>query len=506
MASGESVGKEQLARQDGPDAALAYLNPGFDGSLPDPPDPNVGYDDDVAVRQTPPRVAAARPSEEGNPCTKLRRKLWTLPIIHTQFWLGAAFAIVTPLFSQLADSRDLEQWKRYYVSLAFKVAMLLGFVCSERLMVWMEAERLLLSGQGGFFIFIVLFGSLYWSPSGSTILLPLAITAAAYGGFIVALYRVSMFSMMTARFRASAGVIIAYMECLWRVGSVVGWLLGGVLVELWTYPLPFFVLGGILMLSFPVMAMRGPIPVQHRQSRVVLVCDCQSNHRVRYRRVFLDSLFLVDMVVALLSSVTTAFNETTLEPHLQKLNLSSTEIETAFSVQTGSYCVGSLVAGVLSLCNNEASFMLSGQTLLVAAFFILGPAPIISFQPVLWTVYVCQACIGMGTAALFVSSFSHAIKRLLNLGYQDSVRTTGFVACVIFTFQGIGAVTTPRIARHLVENLGYRLGSMPLLGTLGLWWFVTFAVWINFLYQSFKSRRPPQLAFDETELSRLSRA
>ncbi|XP_064473408.1 MFS-type transporter SLC18B1-like [Ornithodoros turicata] len=436
------------------------------GSLPE---------DSLGISGASPDITKAKPPK--SLLTRVRRKVWLLPVVHTHFWFSACTALLAPYFPPLAASKGLSAWKYGFVFSTFKTAMLLGSMATERLMVYIAPSRVYLSGQVGFFTFVVVFGVFYWVPGGD-VFLGLAIPVAFFGGFVSGMYAVSMYSLVTERFTGNTGLIIALMEVSWGGGNLAGSILGGVLIDVWQYPLPFFVIGTILMLSAPVIAIRGPIPEEHRRA----VPESASTEDVKYHKALCDPVFLIAMVTVMLSWVIMSFNEPTLEPYLQQFNLSSTGVGTFYTVQFAGYSVGALPSGILcSIYNVDEFLMFLAMCLTALAYLIQGPAPFLPGPPTLWMIYLSQVFTGMGMAAQFVCSYSYALKRLKKKGYPDTIRTSGFVSSCVFTSLVFGAITTPPIAGYLVEKLGYRMGTMPLFGILVLWSCVTFLLWMDSL-------------------------
>ncbi|XP_064473411.1 MFS-type transporter SLC18B1-like [Ornithodoros turicata] len=411
-----------------------------------------------------------------------RRNVWILPALHTHFWFSAGTALLQPYFPPLAASKGISAWEYGFAFSAFKIAMLLGSIATERLIVFVSPSVVYVSGQVGFFLFVVMFGALYWSPKGD-VFLGLSIPGAFFGGFVSCVYVVSMYSMLTEKFSGNTGIIIAVMELLWGVGNMAGSILGGALIDLWKYPLPFFVIPTIMMLSAPIIAIRGMVPKEHRRE----VTEDSTTEDVKYYKALCDPVFLIDMVTVMLSWVIMSFNEPTLEPYLAQFHLSSTQVGTIFMVQFAGYCIGALPTGILcSYFDVDELFIFVAQFLTAFAYLILGPAPFLPGPPTLWMIYLSQFFTGIGMAAQFVCSFSHALKRLKMKGYPDSIRTSGFVSSCVYTSLVFGAVTTPPLAGYLVEKLGYRLGTMPLFGILVLWTCVTFLVWMTSLFCNYR--------------------
>ncbi|KAL3215021.1 hypothetical protein MRX96_006611, partial [Rhipicephalus microplus] len=112
-----------------------------------------------------------------------------------------------PYYPRLAANAGLEAWKYGFVFSTFKLTMLLGSVSTERLMVLSTPLKCYLCGQVGFFLYNVIFGSLYWSPGG-TVFLALSLVAVIFGGFVQTVYLVSAYSVVTSELHQSSGVII----------------------------------------------------------------------------------------------------------------------------------------------------------------------------------------------------------------------------------------------------------------------------------------------------------
>ncbi|XP_075553170.1 MFS-type transporter SLC18B1-like isoform X3 [Dermacentor variabilis] len=392
--------------------------------------------------------------------SRLRQYTWLVPLIHTHFWVSAAFSLMQPYYPRLAAKAGLEAWKYGFVFSTFKLTMLLGSISTERLMILSTPLKCYLCGQVGFFLYNVMFGSLYWSPGG-TVFLALSLVAVIFGGFVQTVYLVSAYSVVTSELHQSSGVII-----------------------LWEYPLPFFVLGTIIILSIPWIIKHKKVPNKHPEASAPpeeALMQEQGSQKKLYRLLW-DPLFMVNMVTLMLSWVIMGFNEPTLEPYLRQFNLSSTRLGVLYMVQFASYTVGAAFAGLFCYVKMAAFFAFAGQLMTAFAYLILGPAPFIQQDPQLWMVYVSQTFTGVGMAAQFICSFSLALSHTAKRGYPDDIRTTGFVSTVVVTFLVIGAITTPPIAGYLVEKFSYRPGSMFLFGILLFWTPITLLHWIYLMY------------------------
>ncbi|XP_042147297.1 MFS-type transporter SLC18B1-like [Ixodes scapularis] len=175
------------------------------------------------------------------------------------------------------------------------------------------------------------------------------------------------------------------------------------------------------------------------------------------------------MVSIMMSWMALGFNDTTLEPSLEKFRLSNTDLGRIFTVQYASCAVGALLSGIF--CHYEAEIFgsLSGHVLAALAYILWGPAPFMGCEGSLWMVYLSQVFTGLSSAAMFTCSYSHALKVVRFRGFSETIRTKSFVSSSVFTFLVFGGMITPPFAGYLVEILGFRMATMAFCGLLAAW-------------------------------------
>ncbi|KAM7308407.1 multi-drug resistance efflux pump PmrA homolog isoform X1 [Ixodes scapularis] len=375
--------------------------------------------------------------------SKIRQFAWLLPFLYNHFWIAAAFSLIQPFFPKLASSRDLDASEYGFVFSTYKLAMLVGSQGAQKTVSLTSPLAIYLAGQGGYFLF------------------------SFVGGCADAIVSVVTFAIITAHFKERSGVVIACMEFVRQAGSMLGAVLGGILIDSWAYPLPHYTFGAILAMSTPVMSMLRRRLDQ--ESDVPKVKSIQEKRNPNYWVLFKTTVFIVDMVSIMMSWMTLGFNDTTLEPSLEKFWLSNTDLGRIFTVQYASCAVGALLSGIF--CHYEAEIFgsLSGHVLAALAYIFS-----------LWMVYLSQVFTGLSSAAMFTCSYSHALKVVRFRGFSETIRTKSFVSSSVFTFLVFGGMITPPLAGYLVEILGFRMATMAFCGLLAAWIPVTFAVWVHF--------------------------
>ncbi|KAK8773030.1 hypothetical protein V5799_012431 [Amblyomma americanum] len=127
---------------------------------------------------------------------KIRSYLWLVPLIHTEFWISAGFALIQPFFPEVLKTQS--------PTLCYLI------------------------GQGGFFLFLIVFGCLYWIQNGEA-LLATSIAAVIFGGLANNMYLVGMFTVVTTKFEDNSGIFILEGSIIPSVSSEIS----GGLVRFW---------------------------------------------------------------------------------------------------------------------------------------------------------------------------------------------------------------------------------------------------------------------------------
>ncbi|XP_037520280.1 uncharacterized protein LOC119396952 isoform X3 [Rhipicephalus sanguineus] len=384
--------------------------------------------------------------------TKWKRHTWIVPLVHTEIWMSALLGVTQTFFPLLATKRGVQAWKCGLVFSVFKAAMFLASVLGDRMLQWTSPQACYLIGQTGAFIFSVSEASLYWS-SGSQSLFLLSLATVLLGGFSVGLYFVSLFSVVTHKFSKNPGLIIAALEISWGIGNMIGSALGGQLIDVWAYPLPFFVMSAILMLSFPWNTKLG----SKINNMPPTVGDKVDAAKPKYSNLMRDPLFLAHMATLTTVWVMSAFNEPTLQPSLEEFQTSVTARGVVFAVQFASYVFGCTLAAIFCHLQVMAFYAFLGHLLTLTAYFIIGPVILIRLER--------------------------------QLGYPDDITTHGFVSSTVFTFMVSGSIVTDPIAGKLLDAYGYRKATTFMFFLLLTLTPVTFVVWMSSSVKSHYERR-----------------
>lgn len=414
----------------------------------------------------------------------LRSNLWVLPLTFTHIWLSAGHSLLQPFFPPLAASKGIPAWKYGFTFSTFKIAVAIGSVISERLIAWTSAKTVYFIGLTGFFLACIGLSLLYWCPTAKT-LFGGSIVAAALAGFMEGLYVVTLYGTCTTAFSYNTGIIIATIDSMFGVGCMLGSVIGGALIDLWAYPLPFYVFGALLMSMMPYFIAKGTAPEVQKTDPL---SSKDAEVPFSYYRLLINPRFMINMGSLTLTFVMFGFNEPTLEPYISQFNLSSTEVGAIFMASFGSYSLGAISAGLFCHLKRATFFEFIAVILSAVSYFIVGPAPFLPYDPALWLIYLSQVCVGFSCAVLFTCPYYSAYNVALECGYPETIRTSAFVSSCVFPFQMVGAIVAPPFAGYIVETVGFRNGSMVMFGILLLWSPFTFGLWMNAVCKKMKKQ------------------
>ncbi|CAN7937419.1 unnamed protein product [Ixodes hexagonus] len=408
----------------------------------------------------------------------LRKVAWILPLAYTYMWTAAIFGMFPPFYPALATSRGLEAWKFGFVFSALKCGMSFGAFSITKVIKCLSPTKTYLLGQAGSLLFCLCSGSLYWAPSGDT-LLWLSLLIFTFGGIFLMMLIVTMYAAATSVCSNNPGVLTGTMEAIYGIGNVVGSVAGGALIDLWAFPLPFFVVGVVQALSSPFIAIYGVIPKERPQDRRSKAQITGKNEGGKCWFLLADPEFLVCSVMFSFNWIIMGFNQTTLEPHLSQFQLSSTHLGEIYMVQSAGYVIGSVLSATFSNIQKERAFLSVAHIMAVLAYLIVGPVVFIPTAPNLWMSGSAQLFIGIASSAYFCCPTSLLHSTALRRGCPDNLATSSFVSSVTFGCAVLCACVTAPTAGYVAGACGYRTASMVLFGVLVAWTPVTLVLWLR---------------------------
>lgn len=281
-----------------------------------------------------------------------------------------------------------------------------------------------------------------------------------------AAYLTGSFTIIAHEFPENLSSAFAYLEASFGVGLIVGPTIGGILYQAGGFPLPFAVMGVVLLFAtvFTIFCL----PVKDKISEPSKLSIL---HLLRFPSI------LIAGYVTFTASMSIGFLLALLEPHLRQFNLSPVTMGVMFVINGGFYAFTTPIWG--KLCEKRITPALAtgiGGIFLTISYLLLGPSPILPFDTKLSVCVFGLILHGLGIAAELVGSFSLAHRDAIKYGFPDDLKTYGLVSGYWTSVFALGAFIGPTIGGFMVDTVGFPVGSQLFLIlhltliALTVWW------------------------------------
>nr|CAH7734219.1 unnamed protein product [Callosobruchus chinensis] len=266
-----------------------------------------------------------------------------------------------------------------------------------------------------------------------------------------AAFLTASFAIIAKEFPDAVATTFASLETFFGLGLIVGPTVGGALFQVGGYSLPFAVMGSALFMSAVITAFVLP---KHDEGtdREIGVSILKA---LKIPGVLLASASII------VTSTSIGFLQATLEPHLRHFMLPPIILGLMFVINGGTYALTAPIFGWFcdKFCSPKLVTVL-GTVLVAGGFSLLGPAPFVPMQTVLWVTILGLVLHGLGMAAQLVSSFSDALRTCVAHGFPNNLETFGMVSGLWTSTFALGAFIGPSAAGILMDAVGFRYATM----------------------------------------------
>lgn len=379
------------------------------------------------------------------------RKQWLTLIVFSiaQFCNAVCVSLQAPFYPHEAEMKGATATQYSFV---FSVFELTVFIVSPIYGQYLDRIGVNFLNNAGLFtvsISCILFGFLN-RMDGTAMFLGFSFLIRILEALGNAAFITTAFSIIAQEFPLNVGSAFAILETFFGFGLIVGPTVGGALYELGGFTLPFVVLGSVLIVAAATVWCF--LPKEAVGSRPI------TEHSV---------LVLLKQPRILLAACTTAagsisisFLQATLEPHIRPLNLSPLQIGLMFVLNGLSYAVSAPVWGRLcDKCLPERGATTIGSLIVVVAFVLVGPCPLLPLENSLSLCITALVIHGVGFGAQLVATFSGSHKDALAAGLPDDITTYGLVSGLWTSSFALGAFIGPSIAGVLFDSVGFGWGT-----------------------------------------------
>ncbi|KRX38829.1 MFS-type transporter SLC18B1 [Trichinella murrelli] len=383
--------------------------------------------------------------------------------------LAGANLSSTIAYSFIAPFYPLEARKHYVGKLAVGVTLgiyeLVIFLLSPLLGSFMYFVGPKLQFNMGLFVLAVstiLFGLLKWSPPNGTFV-TLSIAVRVVEALGNAAFLTASLALAVQTLPENFASIIGVLETFSGIGYTVGPPLGGFLYDLGGFDLPLWSLGVVLIFTLILSLLI--IPEQHDNARRGQL------HMTSLLRV---PLVLVEIISITFTAASMSFIDPTLEEHLKEFSMSSLNIGLMFLITGAAYCISAPLCGYfIDKLKCPMTFMVAGNILASAGFFIIGPSPLMKATKSILLMSVSLFLIGISMALMLISHFNLCLQAIKaqqhpnfnrNQGYADVGDASGIISGIFNAALSLGAFVGPTAGSLCVEYVGFSWTTTYLCG------------------------------------------
>uniref|UniRef100_A0A1I7ZP14 MFS domain-containing protein n=1 Tax=Steinernema glaseri TaxID=37863 RepID=A0A1I7ZP14_9BILA len=355
-----------------------------------------------------------------------------------------AFGCIAPFYPAEAKEKGLNTTQVGIVFGAFELVM---FICAPllgRYMAFFGSKRMFVAGLIITGITAMAFGGMNLMPAGLPFFLASlglrCIEAVGDAAFVT-----SSFAISAKAFPGRIAIIVGIMETFAGLGYMLGPVVGGVLYDYGGFQLPFFVLGGVLIVAGTVSCYL-----------VEEYVDEAGEDTKGMMGMLKIPLIWIMVYAVVICAISLSFLDPTLSSHLESFNLSTTMVGLMFLLCGGVYTATAPVWGLLLdryKCTNF--LMLFGAVTTIISMFLIGPTPLFGMSKDLFWIGVGLALLGLAAGALYIPTFQNCLDAVREEGYEDNFQTYGCVSGVFQSAFAFGGFIGPTLGGMSVEHFGF---------------------------------------------------
>ncbi|GFT51678.1 MFS-type transporter SLC18B1 [Nephila pilipes] len=368
------------------------------------------------------------------------------------FCIGACVSLQAPFFPAEAERKGATATEYGFIFGIFQLTIFVTAPLMGRIVSYVSPKFLLNSGILSVGVTCILFGTLDLVVSTSSFV-ALAFVVRTVEGIGAAALRTALYAIIASQFPEGIGTTFAVLETFMGVGLIIGPTVGGALYDLGGYGLPFYAVGTVVIVDAIVIFFILPD-----------VNDPKVPKKGNMLKFWLHPRTMVYSLSVFTSFNYIGFNQTTLEPHLRRFDLSGVMLGMMFALNGTVYAMTAPLWGWL--CDkkcNSLTLSLVGCCINIFSLLLIGPAPFIKEEPAIWIVIISLFLMGLGLGAKLVCAFTGCLQDTMNRGLPPDLSTYGLVSSMIASSQSLGAFMGPSVGGYLLETVGYQKSSMALL-------------------------------------------
>ena len=414
---------------------------------PDQQPPNYGTINSSAPLSAPP-PSSPETTPSGKSSARQRRLLVGLTVVSVLS--GSLIAVMVPFFPAEAASRGVSQTVISGVFSCFALTQVVLYPLVGPLSLRVGVTRLYNIGIATAGVSTVVFGTLFYIPGGDPFIIACYIVrfVEATGTSCVA---ACAFTIIGNQFGGGASRAVALVTAAQSVGIAVAPAVAGGLYTLAGFGLPFYVIGGAMVVAALINVQFMPPVVKESDSHEGLLRMVRTFFGSRENCVCLTLVFCY--MFTFMAFVPSA------APYADSvLGASPALICLFFSVAAATCVLMSFVWAWLSERTANPYPMMSVCLLLVAGSHVLmAPQPLLGVRPTQWLFGLGMALEETVFGGAYIPCFQLMLAATVRAGLPDNLRTHALVSSIYWSGYSLGVVVGPLVGGALVDALSFPL-------------------------------------------------
>ncbi|KAG0428419.1 hypothetical protein HPB47_024601 [Ixodes persulcatus] len=425
--------------------------------------------------------------------------LWMVVWCNCFIYMGISLQGIT--FTGLARRRGLSGLETGIIHACSRASIILGILLAHFLLSVIYPAYLLILGMVLHAAAIAALGALHWLPDDENLFLGMSAAIKCVAGIGFAIYFATMYTTLFYKNQQSYLATLILSEVTVGVGGVIGPIVGFELTQVWLYPLPYFAIGGCMLLGI-LIAVALPLDACVPREKFSEAKNDWSSLG------FLgDVRFWVDIVTAALAGATMAHFETTLELHLSVCtavceenleemggnaalanefelpfsDLTPTEremviteseyhINYSYAIIYGCYAIGAVLFGFTSsLPKAEAFVVFVAQLISAVAFLFVGPAHFLPIPTNLWLTRLGIGLAGLAVAGQFLPVIARVVRSATWPDRSYDLRIISLAVCAVLGMVHCGGLILSLVSGYVTDNQGSKATSTVMLTIQASW-------------------------------------
>ena len=293
--------------------------------------------------------------------------------------------------------------------------------------------------------------------------------------------------------RAHRGKVISVVESCFGIGTVFGPSLGGVLYDHGGFSVPFWTLGGLMLILSVISAF-------YLQQDSTELENPGYQRCVGWWEILKSPGVMISLFALTFSSMGCNWYSASLGQFLwSRYKVTSSQTGLVFMLFGITYTIFTPLFGIITDCYKERGLIMVmvGITIIFVMAALMGPIPQLSLVAGhLWVTVLAIGLQGAGSAASYLGSLIHMLSGIQEGSLPNTDQTKGMVSSLWIVAICLGGYLGSSLGGMAFDKLGFEVGSLRV--TLGLG-FSVLMIGLSLMFRRFCTRRFSRGPLDHQE-------